>query len=463
MSDGVYVLDPFHTFSELASISATTPQTITVGPVDARLKLPGARLGIPGEAIVGLHLTVTHRYGNLRVVLDQCKSPTWQDTLSEPGAGSLVLGNDDLDLDAITEAAIILFELWGTAVFTMLPRQLERATVPNTEEKGSLTTVTGPGHLAILEEAIVYPSRGPGVWPIEEDRLFSWAAADYDDRWWGETWAYADVMAWTPAWYGMQDGWPAGLPAKWIGAPGTTARFAPGGKCYIRAQFDVPETGSVGIWAAADDQATVYVDGQELFATDVWGNVPDDVKNEKLQMTSGVHNIAIEYDNGYGTIDYEGAPFNPAGIVVGIAMLNPDGSVKSPVEGSAAGWKILAYPDQPPGQTPGEVMLRCLAEAKGRGALWDITPTFDKRVDSGGYPWPIVGDIATKVGYDVLTFFRELAGTYVDIAMAPGCFDLYAWSLGGRGEYTGVELTTPTNPADPRTGNLLQLTHKRAL
>jgi hypothetical protein len=40
---------------------------------------------------------------------------------------------------------------------------------------------------------------------------------------------------------------------------------------------------------------------------------------------------------------------------------------------------------------------------------------------------------------------------------------LYAWAHGQRGERTGVVFQRPTNPADPWSGNIGQLNHKRVL
>jgi len=440
-------------------------QTLYVAPVERRPDLPGVLITKPGEVIPPLRLTLRHRYDPWAAVVefDQGKDYRWQDQLNEAGAGSLVLANDDPDLALVQAGDVVLFEVEGFGAFTLLVREIDRTTIATGEEAAQLSTLSGPGGLAYLEEALVYPSRGVGVWPIEEDRVFSWPSVDYDDSWWTSVHAYASVYDSTPAWYGMIDGWPLALPAQWIGPSVGSRHWAPGGTCYLRSTFDAFTTGTYTIYLAADDFATLYLDGQQLLSTDEWSNDPNDVKKEQVDITAGEHSLAVELHNGFGEIIYEGGRFNPAAIVVGVATLDGAGAIAEVATVSDNSWRILEYPLNAPGMTPGEAMLICINEARDRGALPEIGATFDARVDSAGQPWPIVGDIATKTGYDLLTFFRELSQTYIDLAMSPAGNVLYAWASGTRGEHRSITLHAPSDASDPNSGNLVQLTHKRVL
>ena len=113
--------------------------------------------------------------------------------------------------------------------------------------------------------------------------------------------------------------------------------------------------------------------------------------------------------------------------------------------------------------TPGEVVIHCVNEARARGCLPPITFAFDTEVDSAGNPWPEVTDISTKVGTDVLKFFRELTATYVDLWLEPATWTLHAWVKDHRGDERNVTLHAVTDPDDPYSGNLAGLTFKQAL
>lgn len=443
-------------------------QTCALGAITRRPLVAGMRPSIPGEVISPLRIVLRNRYGTgTPLVFDQLKAPQFQDQFSEPGSGSVVLANDDPDLAQINDMSLLMFELNGYAAFTMIPRQLERVTVSPSEEAGELTTVSGSGNLAVLEEALVYPSRGLGAWPIEDDRSFTWHSVDYDDALWGRSDGIVKVSATDSYWARANiEDWPD-PDAEWMWTPGYGQYWAPPGPCYFRQEVWLPDGATeLVVYAAFDDWGDVYLDGQPVLHGEfgqnpmMTGDVNDRMKvfSEKMPANKGRHLIAIRTDNG---IDPEGDIADNPGAVL-FTCYAMAGSVRSDVLlRSDSSWRCLGYPPEPPGMTPGEAMIHCVNEAQVRGAIGAVRCAFDRYTDSGGAPWPIVGDIATKVGYDLLTFFRELAGTYVDIAMAPGSMLLYAWAYGERGERTAVELVQATGT--PASGNMSQLNHKRVL
>jgi hypothetical protein len=459
--------------SLLASARVRHAQSAHLAPVSAPLRAHGPFARFPGEVPVPLRLTLRQRWDPKVIVttFDQVKSPSWQSALSEPGAGSFVIANDDPDLNlAQLHDALVMFELHGWAAFTLLPRNIERVVLSPAENAGQLTKVAGPGTLAILEEALVYPSRGPGVWPIEDDRLFSWPAPAYDDSWWAQPWVMArwiDPTVWTTdAKLGSPPA-PADWPdpeCEWIWAPGTDWMLAPGGSCYARANFQVPEgVTRLRLYFAFDAAGTLYLDGQEI-GTNTWALDSWKATQEEIAVTPGWHNVAVKATNDYLTEEDSNQTQNPGGILVAVYAAGPTGLIGDPLlRSNATDWRMLAYPLVEPGMTPGEAIATCVNEAKARGGLVPVTLAFDRYTDSAGAPWPIVGDIATKVGFDVLTFVRELSGTYIDVAMAPGGFVLYAWGRGYQGENTAVSLHGPTDPADPNSSNVAMISQKRVL
>jgi hypothetical protein len=443
-------------------------RTVIAGPGLGAAFVPGAFARDPTATVEPLRITLRRRNDPWRPVLafDQAKGPQFQDQLNEPGAGSLVLANDDPDLAQVQAGDMVVFETDGWAAFTLWVRQWDRVSVAQAEEAAHLTTLSGPGNLAVLEEALVFPSRGPGSWPIEEDRVFSWPAPDFNDG----TWVNARELArWSDATFWTVDSQPGSPPApsnwpdpdaRWIWARSATWRWAPDGTCYVRRNFTVP-TGvrKAAVYVTCDWQGEIYLDGQHL-GSNAWEVADTKFFREEIDISPGPHTIAISCAND---VDPEGdEDHNPGGILCAIFAMGNAG-LGDLIVHSDASWKILEYPATPPGMTPGEAMLHTLNEAKARGTVNDVTPSFTEQVDSAGQPWPVVGDIATKVGTDLLTFYRELTQTYTDLAMSPAGSVLYAWRSGTRGRDTGVSLHPPTDPTDPYSGNLVNLTHKSAL
>lgn len=457
---------PVASTGRLQQPAVASPQWTYVGTVRRDAHVPGAFVRDPNAVVAPLAVTLRRRDDpwNVAVNLDQGWGYQWQDQLNEPGAASVILANDDPDLREIHPGDRVLYEVEGFAAFTMLPQQLEIVTVSPDEEAGQHTTVSGPGTLALLESALVYPSRGLSVWPIEEDRIFSWPAPDYNDSGWGyasEMAKWSDATYWTTDSVGGSPPAPSDWPdsdARWIWASGTDWRWAPDGYCYVRRVFTVPDgCRKVAVYVALDWTGQIYFDGQSI-GENTWEVQNTTFFREEVDATPGDHTLAIECLND---VDPEGDnKQNPGGILCAVYAMGNAGEGELLVH-SDSSWRIVEYPPFPPGMTPGEAMLHCISEAKSRGFLPTIETTFTNEVDSAGAPWPVVGDIATKVGTDLLTFFRELSQTYIDFAMSPAGDVLYAWASGTRGVPRPVTLHPPTNPKDPTTGNLGGLTHTR--
>lgn len=158
-----------------------------------------------------------------------------------------------------------------------------------------------------------------------------------------------------------------------------------------------------------------------------------------------------------------GGRINPGGFICCVYGL--DGQdvnlPATPLFASDLNWKQVGYLPYPPGMTVGEVIILCIREWFDRGQ--DFVPViecqFDKFVDSNGVPWPLVSDIATKTGTDILTFLKELSATYIDFYLSPGTLDLYCYAKGTRGQASGVVLQAATG-TDPNSGNLTSYARK---
>lgn len=150
---------------------------------------------------------------------------------------------------------------------------------------------------------------------------------------------------------------------------------------------------------------------------------------------------------------------NPGGVIASIYTYTADGPTELLCHTDGT-WKMVGYPGHPPGMTPGHVIHTVKQKAKDRGsALGSWNLMFTSAVDSAGNPWPVVADIASKVGTNYLTFLQELCVTYIDVWAAPGTKDLYAWNKGTRGSVRAIDLHAPTDTTDPTTGNMYSLSN----
>lgn len=384
---------------------------------------------------------------------------TWgiSDRVNEAGTGSIEVPNSTDDATAVDLDDLVRISIHGRAAFTVSVDEIASKTVLSQEEVGYRTTFSGTGHLGLLHEAVVMPARGAGTKPVQEDRRFNWASLDLNDSGWATATVIAiqsaDISI-NPQWADTPSGW-ADPSAGWIWARSGTVSAAAVGWCYTRKRFTVPPGVShLAIDATADNGGEVYLDGDLIITMDNFTGI----FSALIEVTEGEHLLAISGTNPLDTI----APANPAGILAAAWSATADGTRGDLLVHTDVTWLIVEYPDHPPGMNVGEVVTILLAEAQADGLLPGWTLSFDADVDTDGQPWADYGDIATKVGTDYRTFFLdELCQTYCDMNAQPGGLVLDAYAHDGLGSASTVELHTPTDPTDPRTGNILDLTHTR--
>lgn len=387
--------------------------------------------------------------------LEATRGRTWQELLSAPGAGSITVQNDDPDLASITNQSLIRFDLDNLPRFVVVCEDYDRASISQDEESGEATTWTGRGHLALLERGLVYPAQGPGSLPIEDDRPFNWTSPVYDDS----SWAIANQVATIPA---AQVAWglltiasdfPDATAFMIWGYPGTWLD-APVGDCYFRRDVTLTEEGRYIIYLVIDNYGEVYLDGQLIYQV----KEPDTLTFTKtaaflVDASVGTHTFGVHVVNSAGI------GVNPGGFAMAVYKSNPANERVSLTMHSDAAWTVESYPANPPGMTAGEMMRICVEEMQARGVLTQLTLNFSDTTDSEGNTWPMLIDVATAVGTDVLTFFRELSEAFIDMWMDPAALVLSAWIYNGRGISVAATYEEPTDPNDPNTGNITVLSH----
>lgn len=376
------------------------------------------------------------------VALTGALKPSFEAMLSESGAGSFDLKNDDAAWESFARDGtdVVAVDVLGARRFALLVEQLARKTVDQNEEVGQVTSFSGRGHLACLSRALVYPALGVDRHPVEEDRQFNWTSPVYDDSGWDASVLIDDVG-------GAKSDWP--IPwaedfpddtAEILWAPYFLPDFAATGEVYFHQRFTATQAGRHIIFATADNYAEVYIDGALVIT--VSGNNGFGFTHAQqidVDLDVGEHLVAIVGTN----LPLGGGGVNPAGIAWAIYV--PGYPPDLVAHSDASECTIVGYPSEPPGMTPGEVMRLAVEEAQARGEISYVTLGFDDTNDSNGNPWPVVADIATKVGTDLLTFFREIAGTYVDLYMPPDGYELRAYNIDERGTSSGVEFAAPAD------------------
>lgn len=386
------------------------------------------------------------------------------DPHNDVGSGSFTLDNDDSDYSQIVLDRMVRFKVHGVLAFCMLIESMRRTSVSQDEEYGQNTEVSGRGHIAALEEAVMYPPRGTDTLPITDDRVFNWASPNtvYDDSAWGSATEIAQDTS--TYWTGLPDGWPgAASAAWWIWASSGSQEWAPTGTCYFRRTFTVPAgVRRLRVYVGADDAMSGYLEGAKFASIDNSAQDPHQLQTFDVDVTAGDRTLAFEAKNEPDDPAEVGF-HNPAGLRVAVFALDQTGVESSLLLTTDSLWKVVEYPPNPPGMTPGQVLRIVLQEAQARGALTELSWTFTDASDSKGEPWPNVTDIATKVGTDYLTFVKELMTTYVDAWMDPSGFVLNAWNVGTRGTTKSITYHTPTDPNDPTTGNLTELQQLQAI
>lgn len=361
----------------------------------------------------------------------------WQDVHNAEGSGRLSLGNDDADLAGLDFFDVVRFELDGSTRFAMQVEQKTTRAVTSGEEVDEVTEISGRGLVSILEDAVVYPVEPLGRSRFSENRIFNFGTPELNDAGWSPAVATSiEDEGW------LAPGWPdSGAAYLWDRFTGVDVVGVPGGDVYFRHWFTTADELTVDVYIAADDEFDAFLDGLAL-SSDRFN--PSDYTPEKTRVTlaAGDHLLAIR---GRNLNDLR------ASVIAAVLEVNPgDGSIVGTVASTGFGeWKMLAYPPNPPGFTPGEVLRLLLAEAQARGSALGVTLGFTDGADSSGEPWPVTADLSFAVGSDLLSVVKQMSETYFDFAMTPSLV-LDAWA--SRGRTTTVSFTEGEN--------LVELTHE---
>lgn len=379
-------------------------------------------------------------YSGSGVELDDSWGRRWQDVLKDAGEGRVNVQNDDPDAAGLDFGKIIRFDLDGEATWSMSIEGLKRRTL-QVDEADEYTSVTGGGLLAEWERSVVDPPLGPNRLPFADQRIMSYVDPSYDDVSWGTAVATttnvgqigvapADLQPPAP---------PAGFPtqaALQIWDRSSAGPSVPQGFAYFRKAFTVGSDLTVQVWAGGDDAYDIHLDGVPILSDPGWYRGQH--RHQQLELTAGTHYIAASVENQ-----------NAAKAGLWLAVVEVDtttGKLEDvPVLVTDATWKVLGYPSEIPGFTPGACVHQFFDEAQAQGQLSEWTIVGDRYVDAQGNPWQTIVRDAFNIGLDLVSALKQLGETHIDFEVAPARRELRIYNLGALGQSTPVVLDADVN------------------
>lgn len=416
---------------------------------------------------------LTTATGSLVSALD----PKWHEEINEPGYSSFAAHKDDPILGLISlPNSLVSYLVDATVAFTMLIEGYEAIDIPVTtgsegEDAPAITTFTGQGVGALIDRIIWWPSLGVKKKPVEEDIKCDWTSFDYDDSGWAAATLICTVgdvqTGGGTDWGGGANKWDDDFPsptANILGPSTATVITALPGVCYFRQPVVIAEDGVRRLSGLMDNYGEYDIDGVQILTV---GQTQDGTMtafqqtvSATIELTAGLHVVA------WRVVNFPITGNNPMGGAWTLEHLDATGTVLGLDAQSDVNYALVVeYPATPPGMTPGQAVLIGLNKAADRAGPADVlsianilsTATWDEFTDSNSNDWPVVANMATKVGTKIGQFLRELSVAHIDwrVVKDGGEIRLDLYRKGEMTTTPGVTFEPPTDPDDESTGNLV--------
>jgi hypothetical protein len=397
----------------------------------------------------GLSADMITERGELLEVGDTIR---FQDEAGDTGSFSLFVpvGEPYFDTDVLAIGDVVRIDVDTTPACAF---EVERIRYEQIGDGELGWTLTGPGTLAKWANAVVYPPLGVGRALFSDNRVWNFAAPELDDSLWdlavvtekacvGTNFGLPELFIDPDAywiWDRLVDGG--------IGEVGSV--YAPAGDCYFRTTFEKVAYGWVEMWAAADDSFEAWVDGVQVL-TDP-GYYRGNVRRAKFALDAGEHNVSIRGTNQNAA---------KAGILNTVVEVDAAGLYGDVICRTDATWKVLAYPDDPPGFEPTRTLRILLAEAVARGGLAGMAVDFDDTEDSDGATVATVPEFTVPIGTSLYSVIRQMSDEgHLDFRMDASTLTLHAWVKGtAGGDVPSVSFGLPAGDAE--TDNVRRLVHE---
>lgn len=396
-----------------------------------------------------------YRYADPTVMVDVLNAriaPSALDEIKGPGGGNISISVHDpkvsIDPTLIAYRNVLKFRDGDHYVGAMVIQKKTTAYIDKDPSK-EVYLISGEGLRTWFNDAAVYPEGGLSKTSFQ-DRNFNFSSLQGD--WYNPAqWvAPTNVQKWgdvaASPWRYAPANWPDFPNAYWIWSSDSTAG-APVGDNFFRYEFDVATAAKYALFLAADDQFTVYIDGQLQVQSDPSASAYSNTEQIDADLPVGHHVIAIRVTNTGG----------PAALIAALAVYGdptqPSSSTTVTYTGKSGdtNWKVAAYPDPVPGWSAGEILLTLLEEAETRGVRFPtyLNPTFTGTTDSYGNTWDRSLDWTFGVGDNYTSVINKMEELVCDIWIDPDTYTLNAAIARGHdySDYTydvdGVTVTKP--------------------
>lgn len=381
----------------------------------------------------------------------------WTDPANAIGNGSFRLTTDDAQTAGISILDLVSISIDGVAdAFWFVIESIRTKDVDSDEAAGMITTFSGRGSASELERIGIYPALGLVASttgqtagydiarsPWDDNRLYGWPdpvrggllnqSVDNSDN--------VTQMTGTD----RPVGWPD-VEAFYVGES-TGADVV-----YGVARIDPLDSTSdkVIVWFAPLDEGEIYWNG--VLIKQVLGAEVDPTKCYRivLDVTPAQPQIlSVKVRRIISANALWGCCVHQIG--------DPNFVLRT--QGPGQDWGLFADPTDPPGITPGDLIMQILEEADDRGDAHGWTVDFDDVLDSNGDPWPLIPIFPARVAQDTLVdVLDRLTEGWIDWAVVPGSNGrtLSAWNAAGvvipgpavgtgRGTASGVTVTVGGN------------------
>lgn len=381
---------------------------------------------------------------------------SWQQSLNDPGAGTLVIDSHNAALASCTHRRIVRCTLRVAEyvnplyvfAFTIDSRVFDLAGNQTEEEAGQLVTLSGRGLLAMAETVSVDPPGGLDAVPLADHRLFTFASPDWTPIGWAAPTEVKKQDDPTTYWplpdaTNAPQAWPD-VDAYWIWPGGSD--YEPAGRAWFRSTLTLADSTLVEIYASGDNLWTLYVNGVPFLGDDVNSLAWQETRFAAIRLPAGDHVIAAVVENQSAT-----GAINPGGLIVSVYEKNPDDGTLGTVllRSNAADW--LSYEeavDGVPGWTAGQIMETLINEGIARDVQWQPTLLFDAVGDALSEPWPVIPEVVVPIGASVWDALAILIGNgHIDVANVPPYLDPVALELYAPGTWTW-DFTLTLTPGD---------------
>jgi hypothetical protein len=371
-------------------------------------------------------------------VIPNRKGLTWQDPLNSPGMGSLAVPYDDPAAQYLKDRNIVRLWYQGDYRYAYRIQKPKNVVVDVNGEADRWLTAAGPGVMSILGDAALFPEYGL-VRQSGAERAFSFASAS--GNWYVSSEWVAPLGVVFTSDTGVRAGNPKDWPdkgASWIWDTSPTTNDTAGKVVYFRSSFSLSATTDLTIFATADNYFELYLDGQQILASDLtdpytWQRT----SSYPTTLAAGTHLLAARVTN-----EPIRTTSNPAGFLCAVATVNTSGQPQTIIRHTdTSNWLCRPEGSAPPGWHAAQVLATFVSEAQARSSNWKslgaLTIGFTPTTDTAGNAWTDLLNRTFTVGTKGVDLVTQLCEQGIDIAVSPS-LAVQAWKQRGTDKSTGA-------------------------